>query len=75
MLFIGDQSLVRRARNARIIKELEQQRDNYRNAVEQDQADIKSLQDTDSLERFAREEYLMHKDNEDVFIIKENIRH
>ncbi len=70
MVFIGDQSLLVRLQRARQIHKLEQQRDNYCNQIEQAQHDIEILQNKDSLERFAREQYYMHTPEEEVFIIE-----
>jgi len=33
--------------------------------------DMKTLQNTDSLERYAREHYYMHAPNEDVYLVEE----
>lgn len=38
--------------------------------IEEDQETIKKLKDSLELERYAREKYLMKKDNEDVYIIE-----
>ena len=51
-------------------KELRQQRDYYNQNIETIQEDIKLLRTDDKhLEKFARENYSMHKENEDVYII------
>lgn len=34
---------------------------------------IEELKDPDSLEKYAREKYIMKKDNEDIYIIKSSI--
>lgn len=70
-LFIGDQSLLRFIHRSREIRELEEQRDLYEAATEQAQREIQVLQQPDSLERFAREQYFMHKPNEDIYLIDE----
>lgn len=70
-LFIGDQSLLRFIHRSREIRELEKQRDLYEAATEQAQREIQVLQQPDSLERYARERYFMHKPNEDIFLIEE----
>lgn len=70
-LFIGDQSLLRFIHRSREIRELEEQRDLYEAATEQAQREIQVLQQPDSLERYARERYFMHKPNEDIFLIEE----
>lgn len=70
-LFIGDQSLLRFIHRSREIRELEEQRNLYEAATEQAQREIQVLQQPDSLERYARERYFMHKPNEDIFLIEE----
>lgn len=70
-LFIGDQSLMRFAHRRREISHLEEQRDMYRSAADKAQREIQVLQNTDSLERFAREHYYMHKPNEDIYLVEE----
>ena len=70
-LFIGDQSLIRFFERGREIRQLEEQRDRYNSAAEQAQREIQILNNTDSLERFAREQYFMHTQNEDIFLVEE----
>ena len=52
------------------IKELRNTITFYKKEIEKDKETIKQLQDSLQLERFAREKYLMKKDNEDVYIIE-----
>lgn len=70
-LFIGDQSLIRSIRLHREIRQMEQQRDMYREATEQAQREIQLLHNKDSLERYAREQYYMHNADEEIFLIEE----
>ena len=69
MIFVGEQSYRVRLHKAKQIHELEEQRDNYQQAIDQAKHDLQTLQSTDSLEKFAREKYLMHAENEDVYLI------
>lgn len=71
-LFIGDQSLLRFIDRGREIRQLEEQRDQYRSAAEEAQREIQTLHNTDSLERFAREQYFMHNANEDIYLVEES---
>lgn len=71
MLFAGDQSIVRRVHRARQIWRLEQQKEQYQRLLEEAQHDIQLLENKDSLERFAREQYFMHKAGEDVYLIED----
>lgn len=70
-IFIGDQSIVRFVQRGREIRHLEEQRDKYKAATEEVRREIQALHHTDSLERFAREEYYMHTANEDVYLVDE----
>ena len=55
------------------VTKLENERDFYRTETENNNKMIKLLQtDSISLERFARETYLMKKDNEEVFVFVNN---
>lgn len=52
------------------VVKLENERDYYLSEIAINQKSIRELQTNDkSLERFARETYLMKRDNEDVFVI------
>ncbi|RCS27740.1 septum formation initiator [Polaribacter sp. WD7] len=42
----------------------------YQKKIAEDKAIIKSLKDSLQLEKFAREKYLMKKENEDIYIIE-----
>ncbi len=68
-LFVGDQSLIRFFHRHREIRQLEEQRDMYRTETEKAQREIQMLQNADSLERFAREQYYMHTPEEDIYLI------
>ncbi len=52
------------------IKELEYQKDHYRNEMEKDKKAIKELSTEEGIERTARETYYMKKPNEDIYIIE-----
>jgi cell division protein FtsB len=52
------------------LRELEAQRDYYRDAIRNNKASLQLLEtDPENLERYAREEHLMKRDNEDVYVI------
>jgi len=71
MFFVGEQSIRVRLHKGSQIRELKEQRDTYQQAIDQARHDLQMLQSTDSLEKYAREKYLMHADNEDVYLIDE----
>lgn len=71
MLFAGEQSVGSFIRRGREIKKTEEQRDMYREGTKAAEDGIQMLQYTDSLERYAREQYYMHAPNEDVYVVNE----
>ena len=70
-LFIGEQSLIQFVRRGREIRHLEEQRDLYLEGAEKAQREMNALHQTDSLERYAREQYYIHKANEEIFLVDE----
>lgn len=54
------------------INHLEKQKQHYEVEIEQNERKLSEIQESaESLEKFAREEYLMKRKNEDIFIIVE----
>jgi len=54
------------------VKKLEEERNYYASEIAQIASDIKELNtNPNTLEKFARENYLMKRDNEDIFVIVE----
>ena len=54
----------------REIKKLKKKRDALNKEILDDKSLIEKLNDIDSLEHYAREEYNLKKENEDIFIIE-----
>ncbi|MBT0609172.1 FtsB family cell division protein [Aequorivita echinoideorum] len=52
------------------INGLEENRDFYKNEIDSDKAFIKKMEDSNEMEKFAREKYYLKKENEDIFIIE-----
>ena len=52
------------------IEDLEKNRDYYVNEINKDKAIINSLNDSLELEKFARQEYFMKRENEEIYIIE-----
>lgn len=71
MLFAGEQSVGSFIKRGREIKKMEEQRDMYREGTKAAEEGMRMLQYTDSLERYAREQYYMHAPNEDVYVVNE----
>lgn len=70
MLFLDSNSwLVHRELNQNI-EELENNKEYYKTQIRKDTAIIHSLNDPDELEKFARENYFMKRENEEIYIIK-----
>ncbi|MFA5651485.1 MAG: septum formation initiator family protein [Proteiniphilum sp.] len=71
LFFFSDSSIPKRWKYESEIKDLESQIDYYRNQTEIDKEKLDELQsNTEDLEKFARENYLMKKENEEIFIIE-----
>ncbi len=71
ILFIDDHNVFRRFGYYRKINELKKEIRHYEGEKEKNEEKLNELQSNDEdLEKFAREEYLMKKDNEDIFMIK-----
>lgn len=70
MLFFDENSYLVHRKFNKEIKDLESTISFYKNKIEQDKATIKKLEDSLQLERFAREKYLLKKENEDIYIIE-----
>ena len=69
LFFDGSSWLLHRELNNERDK-LEGNSEYFKKRIEEDNAQIKQLKDSAGLERFAREEYLMKKDNEEIYIIE-----
>ena len=52
------------------IDDLEDQKEYYRKEIEKDNKAIKKLSTEEGLEKFAREEYYMKRDSEEIYIIE-----
>ncbi len=68
--FFDRNNLYTQSKLKSVISELESQKKEYQILYEQAKEEKKIL-DSDK-EKYAREKYFMHKDNEEVFIIKKN---
>jgi cell division protein FtsB len=72
LLVFDQNNLVDRFRYLRARHELEVEKQYYIERIERDSKRLNELKtDNDNLEKFAREQYLMKRDNEDVFVIVE----
>ncbi len=70
--FFDKNNLIDRFEDINTLKQLEKDKLYYQERIEQDRKRIEELKtDNENLEKFAREQYLMKKKNEDVFYIVE----
>lgn len=70
ILFFDRNSLIFRYKNIKELKDVKRQREFYMREIKKDSESIDELlTDSATLEKFAREKYLMKKDNEDIFLI------
>lgn len=70
MLMFDQNNLNERRKNNRDYNQLIRERDYFQAKIEENRKRIQELKtNDDNLEKFAREQYLMKKDNEDIFLI------
>ncbi len=70
--FFDNDSFIERYKSIKKLNELKRQREFFIKEIESGKKRLRELQtDKENLEKFAREEYLMKKDNEDIFVIIE----
>lgn len=70
--FLDENNLLERFQNLRELRQLKADKEYYQEKIEIDTKRLNELKtDNENLEKFAREQYLMKKDNEDVFVIVE----
>ncbi len=70
--FFDQDNWVERGRNQRELDGLYQEIEEYKQKIEEDKRLLQQIQDPAFLEKFAREEYFMKKENEDIFIVIED---
>ncbi len=72
VLVFDQNNLIDRVRLIREVNQLEDDRDYYIERIHLDSVRLTELRTSpENLEKFAREQYLMKKDNEDIFVIVE----
>ncbi len=52
------------------IDALEQKKEEYQNEIARDKAFIEKMEDSNEMEKYAREKYYLKKENEDIYIIQ-----
>lgn len=72
IVFFDDRDLVSNFRHTRELKNLEKSSQHYQQEIAITRQELKQLRTNAALlEKYAREKYLMKRDNEDVFLVKE----
>jgi cell division protein DivIC len=72
MLFLDRNDLFTQMDRARELRNLERSKEYYRTETEKQRQELEALRnDPAALERFAREKYLMKRDDEELFLIPE----
>lgn len=72
LLIFDQNSLIDRIRYLNALHNMEHEKQYYLERIEEDSRRLNELKtDRDNLEKFAREQYFMKKENEDVFVIIE----
>ena len=70
MLFFDNNNFIAQVKLNRSHHELEMEKQYYLSEIEKDrQATFELMTDTLTLEKFGREQYLMKRDNEDIYLI------
>lgn len=73
LAFFDKNNLIQQWRLRRQIKELQREKKYYIEEIERDSTAIRELKENpEALERYARENYLMKKEGEDIFVIIED---
>jgi cell division protein DivIC len=72
LLIFDNNSLIDRVKYLNTLHEMKDEKQYYLKRIDEDSRRLNELKtDRDNLEKFAREEYFMKKENEDVFVIVE----
>lgn len=72
ILIFDKNSIINQIKNKKKLNQLKTEKQYYLDKIKTDSTKLYELQtDNDNLEKFAREQYYMHKENEEVFIVVE----
>lgn len=73
MLFFDKNDIFTQMARNRQLKQLEESRDYYTERIANEQKELDKLRSNPAtVEKYAREKYLMKRENEDLFIVSEN---
>lgn len=69
IIIIDQNSILARVKNTKNLNNLKYEKEFYKQKINDDSTKLYQLKtDNNNLEKFAREQYLMHKSNEDIFV-------
>ena len=72
LLIFDNNSLIDRVKYLNTLHDMEEEKQYYLERIDEDSRRLNELKtDRENLEKFAREQYFMKKENEDVFVIVE----
>ena len=72
VIFLDDYNLINQSKIKSTVDDLKNQKEFYINEIKSDSTELYQLQNNPAeQEKFAREKFLMKKENEDIFIIRE----
>lgn len=72
MLFFDQNDIITQIKLKQRLNKIEKQKEYYNDEIARTQSELDNLlNDDNKLEKFAREKYLMKRNNEDLFIISE----
>ncbi len=75
ILFFDENNIFYRFKLSDKLKDLKEQKQYFEKEIKNTQFEIDEIMgDPEKLEKFAREKYLMKKDNEDIFIITNKVQ-
>ena len=73
IIFLDDYNLINQNKMKNNVDDLKEQKEFYISEIKRDSTELSNLKnDSEEQEKFARERFLMKKDNEDIFIIRRN---
>lgn len=69
-IFLDDYNLIKQKKIKNKVNDLKKQKEYYSNEIKKDSTELIRLKnDPDTQEKFAREKFLMKKNNEDIYVI------
>lgn len=71
-MFFDQNNMIQQYRHSRKLREFRQEKEYYLQEIARDSVDLEKLRNNPAeLERYAREKYLMKREGEDIFIIRQ----